>query len=99
MAKQYNLRKIRALLNDGFSEEELRILCFDVLAFRPIYSQLAKANRKTDIIQQLLEYAEQKELIEILLDQAKGANPAKYEIYYPYEVTTSSTISKSVYGI
>lgn len=99
MAEQYNFKNIRALLTEGFTDKELRTLCFDVLAFRPVYSQLARATGKTEIVQQLLEYVEQKELIGTLLDQAKKDNPAKYEKYRPYEVTTSLTISKGVYEI
>jgi hypothetical protein len=97
MAKQYNFEKIRALLTEGFSDEELRHLCFDVPVFRPVYSQLAKSTGKAEIVQQLLEYVEQKELIETLLDQAKERNPAKYEKYQSYyEVTPRS---KDLYGI
>jgi len=39
-------------------------------------------------VQALLEYAERKELIEILLNQAKESNPVKYERYKPYDITT-----------
>ena len=70
MAKQYNFQNIRALLTEGFTDEELRILCFDVPAFKPVYGQLARATGKAEIVHKLLEYAEQKELIETLLDQA-----------------------------
>ncbi len=88
MAKQYDFKNIRALLIEGFTDEELRILCFDVPVFKPVYSQLAKGTGKTEVVQQLLEFAEQKELIETLLNQAKKDNPAKYEKYQPYEVVT-----------
>lgn len=84
LSKQYNFKNIRVLLTEGFSDEELRHLCFDVPAFRPVHSQLAKGSGKSEIIQRLLEYVEQKDLIEILLDQAKERNPAKYQTYQPY---------------
>lgn len=100
MAKQYNFKNIRDLLTHGFSDDELRRLCFDVPDFRPIYNQLAKNTGKTDIIQSLLEYVEQKELVDRLLDQAKEHNFAKYKKYQPYyEVIASSATPRDIHSI
>ena len=42
MAEGYYLKNIRILLNKGFSDEELRHLCYDVPDFRPVYDELAQ---------------------------------------------------------
>ncbi|MCL4301655.1 MAG: serine/threonine protein kinase [Anaerolineae bacterium] len=97
MDKKYSLKNIRALLTEGFTDEELRQLCFDEPAFRPVYNQLAESSGKSKIVQQLLEYTEQKELIKTLLDLVKASNPKKYEKYEPYYANTDlSQVKKSV---
>jgi hypothetical protein len=94
MAKQYIFENIRELLTEGFTDEQLRRFCYDTPKFRPVYNQLAQASGKTEIISQLIEYAEQQLLIEILLDWVKKVNPARYEKHQPYyEVATSTTVS------
>ncbi len=84
MTNRYDYKKIRDLLTDGFNDEELRNLCFDVSDFRPVYHQLAQNTGKTQIVQHLLEHVEKRELTETLLNQVKERNAAKYEIYQPY---------------
>lgn len=85
MAQQYYLRNIRKLLEDGFSEKELRNkLCFDEPTFRAVYQQLATVTGKDVIVQHLLEYAESKSLLDELLAWAKSENLAKYEEFQPY---------------
>jgi hypothetical protein len=84
MAQQYSLGKIRQLLIEGFSDQELRDLVFDMREFKPIYNNLAENTSKTQIARQLADYADRHELIDILLDQAKTRNPAKYEEFQPY---------------
>lgn len=81
MSKQYNLKNIRALLLHGFTVEELRRFSFDNLDFRPVYDALAEHTGKAKFIDLLMEYAEQKSKIEILLVWAKENNPDKYEEY------------------
>ena len=96
MVQQHNLTKIRALLNEGFSDEELRQLIFDVPVLKPVFNQLAHNTNKAQIVQKLLEFADQKELIEILLDQVKERNPAKYEKYQPYHEISTDPVGQSV---
>lgn len=88
MIIDYNLKNIRALLTKGFSGEELRIFCFDEPSFKPVYEQLAADTGKTQIVQKLIEHAEQKELFDSLLDWAKKQNASKYEKYQPYDSST-----------
>lgn len=86
--KGYHLRNIQTLLTQGFSEQELRDLCFYEPKFRPVHDQLAQGIGKVEIIRALLEYAEQKVLIEILLDLAKKHNPARYKKHQPYIIVS-----------
>jgi hypothetical protein len=87
--QRFYLKKIRTLLTDGFNDEELRRLCYDEPDFRPVYEQLAQGMGKDRIIDKLIEYAEQRELIETLLALAKERNPIKYEKYRPYRVIST----------
>jgi hypothetical protein len=84
MTKSYNLKNIRILLTEGFTDEQLRRLCFEMPEFRPVYDQLAESTGKTDIIDLLLEYAYQTLQIDKLLDWAKEYNPIRYEEHQPY---------------
>jgi nucleoside phosphorylase len=84
MSEDYDLRKIRALLTEGFTDTELRRLCYDVPDFRPVYDELAGHTGKANIIDHLIEYADQKLLLDTLLELAKEINPARYEKHQPY---------------
>lgn len=86
-AKQYHLPNIRTLLSKGFNERELWDLCFYELEFRPVYDQIPLSASKSELIRLLLEFSEQKLLLDILLDWAKKRNPARYEQHLPYTIT------------
>lgn len=77
----HNPGKIRALLVDGFTGEELRRFCYDTPAFRPVYDDLAANSGKAEIVDRLLEYAERKGLLDPLLAWAAESNPARYRTY------------------
>lgn len=83
-AQMPNLKKIRTLFTEGFTADELRRFCYDEPDFRPIYDKLAQDSGKATIIDLLIEYSDQKLLIDILLDLAKQHNPARYEKHQPY---------------
>ena len=89
MTRSYHLRNIQTLLSQGFTERELRDLCFYESEFRPVHDQLPQGVSKAEIIRHLLEYAEQKVLLESLLDLAKKHNPARYEKHQPYIISSS----------
>lgn len=83
----YLLKNIRALFSDltlSLTEEELRQLCVDLIDFKPVHHQLAQSNGKAEIIDRLLEYAEQTLQLDELLALAKELNPALYEKHQPY---------------
>jgi hypothetical protein len=84
MPKTYNFANIRTLLIEGFVDVELRAFCFDSPHFRPVYHQLTQHTDKTEIVQKLLAYAEQKVLLDQLLAWAKEQNPVRYKIHQPY---------------
>lgn len=84
MSKHYNLKNIRTLLTEGFTDEELRRLCYDLPDFRPVYDQIAQNTGKAGIIDRLIEYADRKLLIETLLTLTKEYSPARYEKHQPY---------------
>lgn len=84
MTTRYHLKNIRILLTEGFSAEELRRFCYDDTNFRPVYHQLAHNTGKTEIVEQLLAFAEQTVQIEALLTWAKTANPRRYSTHQPY---------------
>ncbi|MBI1878354.1 MAG: hypothetical protein HYR94_09035 [Chloroflexi bacterium] len=88
----YNLPNIRTLLTDGFNDEELRRLCYDVPDFRPVYAQLAQGVSKVDVVFRLVEYAEQKMLMKELLTLARKLNPARYAEHGPYTYTNFSRL-------
>ncbi|MBE7556244.1 MAG: hypothetical protein HS126_34755 [Anaerolineales bacterium] len=88
MTKRYHLRNIQTLLTQGFTEQDLRDLCFYEPEFRPVHEQLPHGVSKAEIVRCLLEYAEQKMLLDILLDLAKKHNPARYKQHQPYFTLT-----------
>lgn len=81
----YDLGKIRQLLEEGFSEQELRTFVFEHVTFRPVHRNLKEIDRKSQIVQQIVDHADRKGAVTELLEWAKQDNPAKYEALGPYE--------------
>jgi len=50
----YDLKRIRALLNQIFSEQKLRHFCLEQPGFRPVYDELKEIDRKPHILERLL---------------------------------------------
>lgn len=84
MDRRYQTDTIRELLTEGYEYEALRNFCFDKPNFRPVFYRLAPNTGKSDIIQYLIEHAEQYSYFDILLDWAKEKNPARYAMYKLY---------------
>jgi serine/threonine protein kinase len=84
---RYILKHIRALLSEltaTLTEEGLRQLYTDLPEFKPVHHQLARSNGKAEIIDRLLEYAEQTLQLNDLLALAKELNPRLYDKHQPY---------------
>lgn len=93
MRPRYLLKNITTLLaeiTESFSEAELRQLCLDIPDFKPVHRQLSQNLGKAEIVQRLLEYAEQTLQLDELLELAKARNLAIYEKYKPYYEYLSS---------
>ena len=84
MSQRYNLINIRNLLSQGFSAEELRRLTFYDADFRRVYDQLSPNAGKAAIIDQIIDYAEDRLLLDKLLAWARAENPARYNQHQPY---------------
>lgn len=82
--KVYNLHNIRTLLTEGFSDEELRGFIYDEPALRPVYNKISEKTGKDELIQELIEYAEQKVLFDTVLAWAKKLSEAQYDKHKPY---------------
>lgn len=82
--KRYNLPNIRALLTEGFSGDELRDFMYDEPALRPAYDEISEETGKKDLIQKLIECAEQKVLFDTVLAWAKSSNETQYDKHKPY---------------
>ena len=87
MVEGYNLKNIRELLNRGFSEEELRDFCFDYPIFRySVYDELPQSpGKKRECIRQILDYAEKKGVLDIVLSWAEEENPEQYKAHQPFK--------------
>jgi uncharacterized protein YjbI with pentapeptide repeats len=85
-SKLYHLANIRELLTKSFNDAELRILCFDVPDFQPVYHELAQNTGKAEIVAKLLEHAEKNLQIDTLLALARDHNLARYEEHGPYYI-------------
>jgi hypothetical protein len=85
LGEYYNLKNIRDLLVEGFSEHDLRdALCFYEASFRPLYDQLSQQADKEAITQQIIDYAVRHLEVDSLLSWARQKNPRRYERHRPY---------------
>ena len=84
MSREYNLRNIRTLLIEGFTDEELRRFCCETPGFKPVCHELASTMGKDDIAGKVIEYSAQKLKVDLVLAWAKENNPARYEKHGPY---------------
>ncbi|MCB0196879.1 MAG: hypothetical protein KDJ65_33320 [Anaerolineae bacterium] len=95
-AQKFNSKKIRAVLREGFTDDELNRLCYDESDFKPFLDELGQDISKDRVIDKLIKYAERKELIAKLLPLIKKHNPNKYEKYEPYIEPTDNSAGQSI---
>jgi serine/threonine protein kinase len=84
-----NIRRLLSELTAGLSPEELRQLYYAVPDFKAIHHQLADSRGKAEIINRLLDYAEQTLQVDKVLALAREYDPVAYEKYKPYQEFTS----------
>lgn len=80
----YSFTNIRAFLTKGFNADELRRLCYDLPDFRQVYDEFASSSGKGELVDRIIEFADQRDLIDKLLAEARSRNPARYEKHQPY---------------
>lgn len=84
MNEYYILKNIHEVLVQGFSEEELRQMCFYQTEFKPLYDQLSQDAGKEKIVHQIIEYAYRQLKVDVLLAWVKDNNAQRYEFHKPY---------------
>ena len=82
--KTYDKPNIRKLLINGFSDQELRRLYCEIPDFYPVCDDLSHRSSKSEIVDQLIEYADRTLQIDTLLDLAKEQRPERYDFHGPY---------------
>ena len=83
--KEFILSNIKQLLSDGFNDLELRDdLRLELSEFRPVFQYIAQNASKAELIAKLIDWAEQKLLMDVLLEWARKRNPAMYAEHQPY---------------
>lgn len=80
MSSAYNLRTIRKLVNEVYNLEDLRLLCYETPAFRPVYDNFGE-ERKDVLVRRLLEHCERKGLLDTLLSIIAEEAPDVYAGY------------------
>jgi hypothetical protein len=79
MTNNYNLAAIYTLLDQAFTDEALRRLCYDTSEFEPVYDQLTRDTDKATVIDRLVKYADQNLLLATLLHLAEAQSPVTYQ--------------------
>lgn len=75
---EYNIPAIFDLLQEGFSNEDLRTLAFKVPALKPVYNNLAASMTTSEIARQIVEYADKHLMLEPVLSAIQQQNPRRY---------------------
>ncbi|MFQ5576694.1 MAG: hypothetical protein ACE5G8_06865 [Anaerolineae bacterium] len=84
MGNRYHLDNIRTLLVEGFTDQELQQLYYNVPDFSAAYGHLPPDANKAVLVDRLLKRAEGVSRIETILSWARARNPARYDIHHPY---------------
>ncbi|MBE7470064.1 MAG: ATP-binding protein [Anaerolineales bacterium] len=93
MPTRYHLKRIRTLLIEGFTAEELRRFCFYEPEFNPVYDELAEGDGKADIADKVIEFAAQKFKLDLVLAWAKENNSTRYDQHQPYQELIPAAIT------
>lgn len=80
----YDLRKIRQLLHDALTNEQLLDLCFDHPEFREIYNSFNASGNRRQCQRELVEFAERQGITKKILDFVQRENLKTYCDNRPY---------------
>lgn len=84
--------KVRQLLAEAFTDEEIRCLCYDEPIYQSIYKGVSRDTSSQDIIDQLIVHADRNAQLEALLNRARYKAPSAYERHQLYEVESFSAV-------
>ena len=84
MNQYYIYKNIRLLLSAGFVKDQLLDLCFDTPDLREIYENLSNTSNKSELIRQLIDFADKQVMLDQVLEWAKDVNRIQYDNYKPY---------------
>ncbi len=92
MSPKYNTAVVRELIQAVFSDEDLRITVYDSDDFRPVYNQFAIGMPMRMMVHKLIEYAEQYERLDELLEIVRQRNEEKYREFEPRLLKSASGV-------
>ncbi|HSJ56094.1 MAG TPA: hypothetical protein VLC95_02885, partial [Anaerolineae bacterium] len=101
MSTEYNLAAVRRLLLVAFTAEELPRFCRDRATFEPVCERLGPGHGLDDMVDELIEYARTRRLLDELLAAVEEHNPRQYALFAPHldaggEAGTASTPAADV---
>lgn len=94
-AQRYIYKNIRNLLTNGFNEDELRQLCYDEPELKTVYDNWPRGTPRSTFVQELIDYADRRLQLDMLLKRANELNPARYKEHQPYYEGEGETVSSA----
>jgi serine/threonine protein kinase len=82
-APSYNLSTIHKLLVATFTAEDLRRFCRDRPAFSPIVARFGTGYGLEDMVDEVIDYCQTRDLFGELVSQIRQENPAQYARFEP----------------
>ena len=83
---KWNVGKIRQMLTQGFTPQELKSFCFDSADFKDVYHTLGNDTGKAEVVQRLIDHGTRYVVMGVLLGWCKANNPNVYERFGPFNV-------------
>jgi tetratricopeptide (TPR) repeat protein len=80
----YRVDKIRVLLENAFTAEDLQRFCQDRPPLAPIVTRFGPGHGLDDMAAEAIDYCTTHELLGTLLAEVKQENPRQYKRYQPY---------------
>lgn len=81
---EYKIRNIRTLLLEGFKIQDFHTFFLEEKQFKPLSFELGATANQTQIVNNLLQFAQRHLIIETLLTWCRVKNPKRYEFHQPY---------------